>query len=281
MLGLDDFSPDELAAFLGEGEPDGAGMLGPAAQATAEERAAASPLGVGARNSGTGIVLVGPAGTGTQGPLREILRARLPQSIEAQSNYRVGVASVHVNVTPQGPEPVQELGIRQKLILTVRYTTGQGGGSVDIDATNGCAFTVGGCTSVEIDGRLVAPTDDRIYIPGQDMFVEATVGWNASVSPKPCWMSLPRVTLVAGVESARFPIPNQAHSMLAMSDTPGALAALQARFWFQTTVGAGPMVYAVNDPFTNGTPIAHGVRAVSFFHAATAQVVSPTFELYL
>lgn len=228
------------------------------------------PIGIGARDSGSAQCF-------PNGQRVAVLRAKLPQDM------MTGLASVHVDCTDISPEPTYPQGvfITQKIVLSVRWQTGQGGGDCEVDATRGTVFTVGGVHSLEIDARIVSPNADPAdpLVPGKAKRIEAVVHWKGAINPKACFFTSPRVFLAAGVQSAPIEIPKQAASVIILTESPVDAPGLIARFKWSAQAGART-IYRTDNPLLNGTPVVAGAEFLTL-QSLVDVTVTPTWELYL
>lgn len=283
-------SEDEAAAVEAE--------LGPRyGNVTQEEPIRRRGMQLGARDSGTGIVLPNAA------PVTILGHGKgLPQFTEDRGDGtdRVtmpgGVAVVHVSVRDNdniANGPIDPgVAYRQRLIFDVMWQNGNGGGSAQIDGTGGCIFSLGGVHAVQLTARLV-DTDGGVTgtndfappvligeLPGPAQIVEAVIFWKSAVQPKPTFMTSRRLSLLAGIPSAYVRIPAQAHSMIMATDTPASSNDVTAEFAC-SPAGAAPAMQRTLDPLVNGTVLKGGVNYVRFTAAMTNQIVTGIFELCL
>jgi hypothetical protein len=252
---------DEFGPIGGRGVPE----LGP-------DGMPPDAIGIGARNSGS-CELTPVAGPDSAQPIVDLLNASLPVGMMA------GTPTVHVDIQDLEAQRAGD-EVHQRVSLYVLWQTGQAGGEAEIDATRGCQFSVGGLQSVKIKAQIRAVDFDGNVRPRARVRLEANVCWKTAASPKPCFCVLPRVSLAAGVEGPIQRIPRQAASMIAQVFDPTVAGNLTAIFRYSNVAGQPP-AFRVANPLANGAIVCGGAEFVSFLQVGAAQLVVPTFQLYL
>lgn len=194
-----------------------------------------------------------------------------------------GLASVMINTYTQRAVS-GDSGPNQKMIAYVSWQNMNAGGNAIIDCSKGCLFTLSGSTSVDIDVQIV-PTDTGAAFGalGQGYYiknVEATVNWVGSVNPVKAMYTSDTIHLVSGVPSSVVAIPDFAHSVMAISDTPASLGVLTLDF-LNGNIGTPSTRFSTLNPNSNGTPICAGAEYVRMTSAGVNQSVILVFELWL
>lgn len=235
-----------------------------------ETRQLSTPVDAGVSNSGTTAIDVK-----ADGERRVVATISAPQVVLAGCN---GLASVHVFA--KDVEIIEQVAVANSmLLLDLEWQSGIGTGKCTVDATRGTFFTVGGTNVINVYARLVSAVEGEPLAAWATKRVELNVHWRTSINPCKAFITTPSVALAAGVPSAFLPIPQQAMSAMAMTDTPSALATLQMDF--ATEPVAAAIRYSTINPFANGSPIWHGVEWFRFTNSVVMGEVFGGFELYI
>lgn len=221
--------------------------------------APASPL-IGTRMSGPTVKVFPPLDAASNtalgdGPLSQVLNAPNNAGL-------VGLASVQIGVNDDKETPYTSgTQADQKLIVQISSQSGLANfGVVEIDATNGAHFTVGGIEAINIKAFI------RSYATSKNIHsrsVTASVHWGTSFNPIPAYMTSDPISTPADEsDGTPFRIPKYARDATLLQLNSADALALN----FRVDAGTRWIYQALTADFARGArwvPITAGAQYLS------------------